>query len=76
MIDNTDLEKILEKLEYIEEQNEALAVKLLKEFNDASKEYTHMLRNTDESLSHDEWKVACDKARKKLEKVMAAIYDF
>lgn len=76
MIDNTDLEKILAKLEHIEERDEALAIKLLREFNDASKEYTLMLRNTDESLSNDEWKVACDKARKKLEKIMASIYDY
>lgn len=75
MIDNNDLEKILAKLEYIEERDEALAIKLLKEFNDASKEYTQLLRNTDESLSNDDWKVACDKAQKKLNKVMATIYD-
>lgn len=73
MIDNSEIEKILEKLESIED--EVLAVKLLKEFNTCSSELGKLLLNLDKSLTHQEWKNKCDEAQLKLDKVVKKIYE-
>ncbi len=73
MIDNKELSEVLEKLEILEETDEALAIKLLREFNAASKELGRLLLNRDESLSHDEWKEQSDAAKKNLDNILATI---
>lgn len=73
MIDNNELLEVLEKLEQLEETDEALAIKLLKEFNGASKELGKILLNKDESLTHEEWKKECDKAQNHLNKILETI---
>ncbi|MCF8058846.1 MAG: hypothetical protein K9K67_06105 [Bacteriovoracaceae bacterium] len=68
LIDNTEVERVLTKLEEIED--EALAVELLKEFSDATRELGRLLLNQDDSLSHEEWKSECDKAKIKVDNVL------
>jgi hypothetical protein len=65
MIQNDELLAVMEKLEAIED--EQLAVKLLKEFNDKSKALGVLITNRDESLPHLEWKKMCDQAKKELD---------
>jgi hypothetical protein len=64
MIENNEIERILEKLENLED--EALAVLLLKEFNQASSALGKLLLN-------QEWKQLCDDARLRLEAVIKKI---
>lgn len=71
MIDNSEINQILEKLENLED--EVLAVELLGEFNRASSELGKLLLNTDKSLSHEEWKVVCDNAQSKLDGIVKKI---
>ncbi|MBP9681393.1 MAG: hypothetical protein KBD76_08305 [Bacteriovorax sp.] len=71
MIDNNEIERILEKLENLE--NEQLAVELLREFNLASSELGKLLLNLDQSLTHEEWKKRCDKAQQKLNSIIKKI---
>ena len=71
MIDNNEIERILEKLENMED--EELAVILLREFNSASSELGKLLLNLDKQLTHDEWKNLCDKAKEKLDQVVKKI---
>ena len=73
MLDNQEINQLLEKLENLED--EELAVKLLKEFNGASKQLGKLLLNLDKSLSHDEWKRQCDEAQKELDRVVESIHD-
>ena len=74
MIDNSEIEKILEKLESIED--EVLAVELLKEFNACSSELGKLLLNLDKSLTHQEWKKKCDEAQLKLDEVVKKINQY
>ena len=74
MIDNSEIERILEKLENFED--EQLAVKLLKEFNRYSSELGKLLLNLDKSLTHDDWKKRCDEARAKLDAVIDEINQY
>jgi hypothetical protein len=71
MIDNNEIERILEKLENLE--NEQLAVELLREFNLASSELGKLLLNLDQSLTHEEWKERCGKAQQKLNSIIKKI---
>lgn len=71
MIDNNEIERILEKLENLE--NEQLAVELLREFNLASSELGKLLLNLDQSLTHEEWKKRCDDAQLKLNSIIKKI---
>jgi len=73
MIDNSELERILTKLENMED--EELAVKLLGEFNRTSSELGKLLLNRDPSLNHGEWKDLCDDARDRLEAIVKRIDD-
>jgi hypothetical protein len=74
MLDNTEIEKILEKLENIDD--EQLAVELLREFNRYSSELGKLLLNLDKTLSHDEWKKRCDETRAKLDSVINKINQY
>ncbi len=71
MLDNSELESVMEKLENLED--EVLAVSLLKEFNDASSEYGKLIINQSEELSHEQWKDECDKAKIRLDDILEKI---
>jgi hypothetical protein len=71
MIDNSEIERILEKLENL--KDEKLAVELLKEFNRASSELGKLLLNLDKSLTHEEWKILCGKAQSRLDQIVIKI---
>ena len=71
MIDNNEIERILEKLENLED--EELAVELLKEFNRSSSELGKLLLNLDNKLTHQEWKNLCDSAQNKLSQIVKKI---
>ena len=72
MIDNKELDEIMSILENLED--EKLSVKLLSSFNEKSKNLGTLLMNKDENLSHDDWKIKCDNARKELDLVLNEIY--
>ncbi len=71
MIDNNEIDRILEILENLED--EELAVSLLKEFNLASSELGRLLLNLDGTLTHDEWKIRCDHAKIELDNIVKKI---
>jgi hypothetical protein len=71
MIDNNEINRILEKLENLED--EGLAVELLKEFNQASSELGKLLLNLDKNLDHHEWKNLCLKAQSRLDQAVSKI---
>lgn len=71
MIENTQLNRILEKLE--NQEDEEMAVELLREFNLASSELGKLLLNLDEKLTHDHWKNLCDKAQSRLDLIVKKI---
>lgn len=71
LIDNSEVEKILAKLEQLED--ETLAVQLLKEFNDATRDHGQILLNKDQNLDHDEWKKECDKSQERVNSVLKKI---
>jgi hypothetical protein len=71
MIDNTEVEEIMNKLETLED--EALAVSLLREFNDKTKALGQLVMNLDAKLDNEEWKQQCDKAKKEVEEIVAKI---
>ncbi len=72
MLDNQEINRLLEILENCED--EELAVKLLQDFNGASKRLGKLLLNLDKSLPHDEWKKQSDLAQKVLDNIVAMIY--
>jgi hypothetical protein len=71
LIDNTEVEKVLAKLEVLED--EAMAVQLLKEFNDATREHGSLLLNKDQNLDHEQWKSDCDKAGARVQEIINKI---
>ena len=71
MIHNTEINKILEKLENLED--EVLAVELLKEFNLASSHLGKLLLNLDKNIESKEWKNLCDAAQLKLNSIIKKI---
>lgn len=73
MLDNQDINRLLEILENCEDED--LAVKLLQEFNGASKRLGKLLLNLDKTLPHDEWKKQCDVVQKELNEIVARIND-
>lgn len=73
MLDNQDINRLLEILENCEDED--LAVKLLQEFNGASKRLGKLLLNLDKTLPHDEWKRQCDVVQKELDEIVKRIND-
>lgn len=71
MIDTGEMTRVMEKLEGLED--EALAVKLLAEFNEKTSQLGLLIRNLDPNLDHSEWKRSCDKATKDVEDIIAKI---
>ena len=71
MLDNQEINRLLEILENC--VDEALAVKLLVEFNGASKRLGKLLLNLDKHLQHNEWKKQCDIDQKELDEIVDKI---
>ena len=71
MLENSEMEKILEKLEALDD--EKLSVKLLKDFSEATSVLGRLLLNLDESLESSEWKLMCEQAQKKVDTIVAKI---
>jgi DNA-directed RNA polymerase specialized sigma24 family protein len=71
MIDNSELDEILAKLESLEDEEKAVV--LLQDFNKYSSELGKLLLNLDKSLSNEEWKRQCEDAKNRLEKVIKEI---
>ncbi len=71
MLDTSEMTKVMEKLEGLED--EALAVKLLAEFNEKTSQLGLLIRNLDPSLDHSQWKSECDKAAKEVEGIVNKI---
>ena len=69
--DVEQMSKILEILEEMEDQE--LAVKLLKNFNDKSSELNLLLQNKDAQLNHNVWKMECDLLSRDLKRAVDAI---
>ncbi|MBG08780.1 MAG: hypothetical protein CME68_08480 [Halobacteriovoraceae bacterium] len=70
-IENVELDKIMEKLELIED--EQLAVSLLKEFNDKTKVLGQLITNKDPNLSHSDWEKLCLDAKKDVDSIVKKI---
>tara|TARA_B100000029_G_C17456135_1_gene916780 strand:+ start:552 stop:782 length:231 start_codon:yes stop_codon:yes gene_type:complete len=73
-VENVELDEIMEKLERIED--EQMAVVLLKEFNDKTKELGKLIVNKDSELSHEEWEKQCQKAKKDVDEVIKKIKEY
>ena len=73
MLDNKEINELLEILENLD--NEELAVELLKEFNSSSKDLGKLLLNLDKGLEHNDWKLECEVAQKRLDTVIARIHN-
>lgn len=71
LIDNIEVEKVLNTLESLEDED--LAVTLLREFNDSTRELGQLLMNKDQNLDHDAWKVECDKAKERVDLILKKI---
>jgi DNA-directed RNA polymerase specialized sigma24 family protein len=71
MIDNSELDEILAKLESLEDEEKAVI--LLQDFNKYSSELGKLLLNLDKTLSNEEWKKQCEDAKNRLEKVIKEI---
>jgi predicted metal-dependent phosphoesterase TrpH len=73
-VESVVLDEIMEKLEKIED--EQLAVVLLKEFNDKTKELGKLIVNKESDLSHEEWERLCEKAKKDVDEVIKKIKEY
>lgn len=71
MIDNKELERIMDILENLED--EELSVKLLKEFNERTSRLGKLIMNKDSSLSHEEWKKLCEDAKDEVDFIIKKI---
>jgi hypothetical protein len=71
MIDNNEMNDILEILENM--ADEIKSASLLKEFNDRTKKLGVLILNKEQSLSHEQWKQACDKAQALVDDIVESI---
>jgi inorganic pyrophosphatase len=71
MIDSSELDEILAKLESLDDEEKAVA--MLQDFNKYSSELGKLLLNMDKNLSNEDWKQQCDEAKKRLEKAIKEI---
>ncbi|MGB0455007.1 MAG: hypothetical protein ACPGJV_14955 [Bacteriovoracaceae bacterium] len=72
-LDTSLLAEVMEKLENMDDQE--LAVKFLKEFNDKTAEHGKLILNQDEKLSNDEWQELCLKSKKKVDELVRKILE-
>ncbi len=73
LIDNSDMQAVLDKLENLED--EQLATELLREFNDRSAILGKLIMNLDKELTDEEWKSRCDEAKKSVDETLQKIKD-
>ncbi|GAB4018015.1 MAG: hypothetical protein Fur0010_18990 [Bdellovibrio sp.] len=71
MLDTKEVDEIMELLENHPDQE--LAVLMLREFNDKTRELGILILNQDPSLSHEEWKAKCDQAKKEVDMIIKRI---
>lgn len=71
LIDNSEMERVLEKLESLED--ETLAVQYLAKFNEATKNLGTLIMNRDESLSHEQWEAKCSESKSELDELLVEI---
>jgi hypothetical protein len=62
---------LMAKLEELEDQE--LAIKLLKKFNDKTAELGQLIMNQDEKLDHENWKNKCDNLKKEVDQIVTEI---
>ena len=74
IIDNNEIEEILIILEEMTDEIEA--TKLLKEFNDATRDHGVLIMNQEKGLNHDDWKAQCDSAKRRVDDVVSKIRSF
>ncbi len=70
-LDNKDLERLMNVLEEMEDED--LAVLLLSELNRKTAALGKLIRNLDPSLSTVEWKKKCDQAQAEIDEVVRKI---
>ena len=73
LIDNSEIEGVLEKLESLEDETKA--VEYLAKFNEATKNLGSLIMNQDESLSHEEWEEKCAASKAELDSLLKEIHD-
>ena len=73
LIDNSEMQEVLDKLENLED--EELANELLRQFNDRTKILGQLIMNLDKSLTDEEWKTRCDEAKKSVDEILQKIKD-
>jgi dsDNA-specific endonuclease/ATPase MutS2 len=71
LIDNQEVNEVMEILENMED--EALAVELLKQFNEKTKKLGQLITNRYTTLDHANWKVECDDAKKEVDDLIKKI---
>lgn len=71
MIDNKEIAQVLDVLEKMED--EELAARLLKEFNESTKKLGVLILNKDHTLDHQEWKSLCDLAQAEVDQIVQKI---
>lgn len=71
MLDTQELDELMQILENHPDQG--LAVLLLKEFNDKTRELGVLILNMDTELENEEWKKKCDQAKKEVDLVIKRI---
>ena len=71
MLDNQEINDLLEILENLDDED--LAVKLLGEFNLATKKLGKLVLNLDATLPHDDWKKECKLAQVDLDNIVREI---
>lgn len=71
MLDTKEMDEILSILE--EHPDQDLAVLLLREFNDKTRELGLLLMNRDPSINHAEWKTKCDKTQDEVNQIVKRI---
>lgn len=71
MLQNREMNKILEKLETLDD--EQLSVELLKKFNDKTSKLGKLLLNLDESLDNEKWKTLCNNAQEDVDTIVNEI---
>lgn len=71
MIDNSEWERLLAKLESLED--EEYAAQLLSELNMKSKKLGQLILNQDQNLEHSEWKAQCDLAKEELDRLLKTL---
>lgn len=65
ILDTQEMDRVLSKLESMDD--EELAVKMLREFNDLTAQLGKLINNRDSSLETEAWKKMCDDAQTKID---------